>query len=256
MVKRLLMAVAVVAVFIALWWAVAAMAGSTLLPTPGQVFSALIDILKAPNGWRHIGITTYRVVVGTLIGSVAGALLGVITRYNRLAETAVRTVIYPVLQSVPSICWALVFVLWFGLSNTTPVLTIAVAVAPFYVINIWEGMKELDLNLVEMAGIYTRKRGRILSKVIAPMLYPYAFAATKSSFMTAWKIIIPAEIFGAVSGMGYMLSLAFESYRIPQVFGWTLAFAFILILFDHGLFNYIDRKYMRRWKPTELKSSE
>ncbi len=245
-----------VAVFIALWWVVAALAGSTLLPTPGQVFSALIDILKAPNGWRHIGITTYRVVVGTLIGSLAGTIMGVITRYNRLAETAVRTVIYPVLQSVPSICWALVFVLWFGLSNTTPVLTIAVAVAPFFVINIWEGMKELDLNLVEMAGIYTRRRGRVLSKVIAPMLYPYAFAATKSSFMTAWKIVIPAEIFGAVSGMGYMLSLAFESYRIPQVFGWPLAFAFILIIFDHGLFNYIDRKYMRRWKPAELKSSE
>ena len=256
MVKRLLMMAAVVAVFIALWWAVAAMAGSTLLPTPGQVFGALIDILKAPNGWRHIGITTYRVVVGTLIGSVAGSALGLMTRYSRLAEAAVRSVIYPVLQSVPSLCWALVFVLWFGLSNTTPVLTVAVAVAPFFIINVWEGMKELDLNLVEMAGIYTRRRGPVLTKVIAPMLYPYAFAATKSSFMIAWKIIIPAEIFGSVSGMGYMLSLAFESYRIPQVFGWTLAFAFILILFDHGLFNYIDRKYMRRWKPAELKSSK
>ena len=256
MVKRLLLTAAVVAVFVALWWLAAAMAGSALMPTPDRVLRALIDILRAPNGWMHIGITTYRVVVGTLIGSLAGTLLGIATRYNRIIEAAVRSVIHPVLQSVPSICWALVFVLWFGLSNTTPVLTIAVAIAPFFIINIWEGMKELDMSLVEMAGIYTRRRARILGKVIAPMLYPYAFAATKSSFMTAWKIIIPAEIFGATSGMGYMLSLAFESYRIPQVFGWTLAFAIILLSFDRGLFDFIDKKYMRKWKPAELKSSK
>ena len=255
MVKRLLLTAGIVVVFLALWWLASALAGSALLPAPHRVFRALLDILRAPNGWMHIGITTYRVVAGTLIGSVFGTLLGVMTRYNRLMEAAVRSVIHPVLQSVPSICWALVFVLWLGLSNATPILTVAVAVAPFFIINIWEGMKELDLNLVEMAGMYTHRRAPILSKVIAPMLYPFAFAATKSSFMTAWKIIIPAEIFGATSGMGYMLSLAFESYRIPQVFGWTLAFAIILLSFDRGLFDYFDRKYIRKWKPTELKSS-
>jgi ABC-type nitrate/sulfonate/bicarbonate transport system permease component len=255
MVRRLLFTAAVVGSFIGLWWAAATLAGSSLLPAPDKVFLALVGILKSPNGWMHIGITTYRVVLGTLIGSVVGTFFGVMTRYNRLAEAAVRSVIHPVLQSVPSICWALVFVLWFGLSNVTPVLTVAVAIAPFFIINIWEGMKELDLNLVEMAGMYTHRRSLVLGKVIAPMLYPYAFAATKSSFMTAWKIIIPAEIFGAISGMGYMLSLAFETYRIPQVFGWTLAFAFILLAFDRGIFDYIDRRYVRKWKPAELKSS-
>jgi len=130
-----------------------------------------------------------------------------------------------------------------------------VAAAPFFIINVWEGMKELDANLIEMASSYTHKRIRILGKVILPMLYPYLFAATKSGFMTAWKIVVPAEIFGATSGMGYMLSIAFESYRIADVFGWTLAFAIIIILFDYGLFNYIDRKYMRKWKPQEMKPS-
>jgi NitT/TauT family transport system permease protein len=87
------------------------------------------------------------------------------------------------------------------------------------------------------------------------MLYPYVFAATRSSFMTAWKIVVPAEIFGATSGMGYMLSLAFDMYRIEGVFGWTLVFAVIIIVFDYGLFNFLDRKYMRKWKPQELKPS-
>ena len=253
--RKLPLTILAVLAFIATWWLVAASAHSALLPNPQQTVVALYQRLAAPNGFYHVGMTVYRVFVGTLLGALAGTILGVATRYSRLAEAAVRSVIYPLLQAVPTICWALVFVLWFGLHNTTPILTIAVAAAPFFIINVWEGMKELDANLIEMASSYTHKRIRILGKVILPMLYPYLFAATKSGFMTAWKIVVPAEIFGATSGMGYMLSIAFESYRIADVFGWTLAFAIIIILFDYGLFNYIDRKYMRKWKPQEMKPS-
>ena len=216
---------------------------------------ALYQRLTAPKGLYNVWMTVYRVFAGTILGALAGTILGVATRYSKLAEAAVRSVIYPLLQAVPTICWALVFVLWFGLHDTTPILTVAVAAAPFFIINVWEGMKELDASLIEMASSYTHKRTRILGKVILPMLYPYLFAATKSGFMTAWKIIVPAEIFGATSGMGYMLSIAFESYRIADVFGWTLAFAIIILFFDYGVFNYIDRKYMRKWKPQELKLS-
>jgi ABC-type nitrate/sulfonate/bicarbonate transport system permease component len=241
--------------FIAIWWLVSASTHSALLPNPEQTMVALYERLTAPRGLYHVWMTVYRVFAGTILGAVAGTILGVATRYSRLAETAVRSVIYPLLQTVPTICWALVFVLWFGLHDTTPILTVAVAAAPFFIINVWEGMKELDASLIEMASSFTRKRGRILSKVILPMLYPFLFAATKSGFMIAWKIIVPAEIFGSTSGMGYMLSLAFEGFQINDVFGWTLAFAIILIAFDYGLFNYLDRKYMRKWKPQELKPS-
>jgi ABC-type nitrate/sulfonate/bicarbonate transport system permease component len=241
--------------FIATWWLVSASAKSAFLPNPEQTVVALYQRLTAPKGFYHVGMTVYRVFVGTLLGALVGTVLGVATRYSKLAETAVRSVIYPLLQTVPTICWALVFALWFGLHDTAPILTVAVAAAPFFIINVWEGMKELDASLIEMASSYTRKRVKILGKVILPMLYPYLFAATKSGFMIAWKIIVPAEIFGSTSGMGYMLSIAFETFRIADVFGWTLAFAIIIAVFDYGLFNYIDRKYIRKWKPQEAKSS-
>lgn len=253
--RKLWMTLLAIAAFIATWWLISATANSNLLPDPAQTVVALYQRLTAPKGFYHVWMTVYRVFAGTLLGAFAGTLLGVITRYNKLAETAVRSVIYPLLQTVPTICWALVFVLWFGLHNTTPILTVAVAAAPFFIINVWEGMKELDASLIEMASSYTRQRGKILRKIILPMLYPYLFAATKSGFMVAWKIIVPAEIFGSTSGMGYMLSIAFETFRIADVFGWTLAFAIILLTFDYGLFNFIDRKYMRKWKPKELKPS-
>jgi NitT/TauT family transport system permease protein len=253
MVKKILPVLLATAIFWALWAVVSALSNSMLFPNPWQTVQAFWDIVSNSRNWYHIGVTFYRVIAGMLIGSVIGTILGIATRYSGLIKAAVTAVIYPLLQSVPTICWALVFVLWFGLSDVTPILAIATAVAPFFIINIWEGMKELDTSLVEMASIYTQRRGRLLGMVILPMLYPYIFAATKSSFMVAWKVVLLAEIFGAASGMGYMLSIAFESYRIAQVFGWTLAFAIILLAFDYGIFNFIDRKYLRKWKPAELK---
>jgi ABC-type nitrate/sulfonate/bicarbonate transport system permease component len=253
--KRWPLVLTAVAIFIGIWWIGSIMADSVLLPTPWQALVTMVTQLKAPHGWEHFWITTGRVFLGTFMGCVAGTFLGTMTRYNRLVEITVRTVICPVLQSIPTICWALMFILWFGLNRVTPALTVAVAVAPFFIINIWEGMKELDDNLIEMASTYTHSRFKLFRKIVWPMLYPYVFAATRSSFMTAWKIVVPAEIFGATSGMGYMLSLAFDMYRIEGVFGWTLVFAVIIIVFDYGLFNFLDRKYMRKWKPQELKPS-
>ena len=255
MVKRLTLQALAIATFIALWWAAATYANSQLLPTPGQTLREFIHILSSSKGWESIGNTAFRVLAGTLIGLLAGTILAITTRYSSLAEVAVRSVIYPLLQSVPSICWALMLVIWFGLSQTAPILVIAVAVAPFFIINIWEGLKELDMSLVEMASTYTRSRLKILGKVIMPMLYAYIFAAAKSSFMVAWKVVILAEVLGAVSGIGYMLWISYQVYNIDRVFAWTMISAIIIIAFDYGIFNYIDRRFIRRWKPQELKPS-
>jgi NitT/TauT family transport system permease protein len=253
MVKRWLYPALATIAFWGAWWAIAASARSQLLPTPWQTLRAFAKILSLSMNWHQIGDSTVRVLAGMVLGSFAGTFLGIATRYSRLAEASVRAVIYPLFQSVPSICWAIIFVLWLGLSPATPVLVIAAAVAPFFIINIWEGMKELDTNLIEMASTYTRSKRRILMKVIMPMLYPYTFAATRSSFMTSWKVVILAEVFGATSGIGYMLYTSYQIYAIDRVFAWTLVAAVILLAFDYGVFNFVDRKFMRRWKPAEAK---
>ena len=253
MVKKAVPVIVSIAAFLGIWWAIAVYNDSVLMPTPWETIGSFFRLIFAPTGWQHVMITAYRVIAGTLLGAAVGVLLGLATHYNRIAETVVKAVIFPVLQSIPVLCWTLIFVLWFGLNDMTPILTVVVAVAPFFIINVWEGMRELDTNLIEMAHTHTESRMKMLRKIIMPMLYTYLFAATRSSFMTAWKKIIPAEIFGATSGMGYMLAISFEGYRINNVFGWTIAFAMIIIAFDYGVFSYTDRKFMRKWKAQEQK---
>lgn len=237
-----------IAVFLLLWLTISEYYRSPLFPNPIETLYAFFMLLSSESGWYHIGVTTYRVLFGTFFGSCLGIMFGILPRYSRRAEYAISSVVYPLFESIPAICWVLVFVVWFGMSNKTPILAISAAVIPFFIINIWEGVKELDENLVEMAMTYTRNRLRILQKIILPMLYPYAFSAFKTAFEIAWKVVILGEVFGAASGIGYMLWVSYEVYAIENVFAWTLCCAIIIILFDYGIFNSIDRRYMRRWK--------
>jgi ABC-type nitrate/sulfonate/bicarbonate transport system permease component len=233
--------------FFVLWLAISEYYRSPLFPTPLGTLHAFFTLLASEDGWYQIGVTTYRVFVGTLLGSCVGAMCGILPRYSRIGESAVKSVVYPLFESVPSICWVMVLVVWFGIADTTPILVISTAVIPFFIINIGEGVKELDETLVEMAMTYTRNRRRILQKIIMPMLYPYVFSAFKTSFEVALKVVILGEVFGAASGIGYMLWIAHEVYAIEYVFAWTLSCAVIIIIFDYGVFNYIDKR-MRRWK--------
>ena len=242
-----------VVIFILCWWGLSSWVASSFLPSPLESVEALFRRLSAPRGLVHVGLSFSRVCIGTLLGAVVGTTLGVATRYIKVVEIAVRSVIYPLLQAVPTICWALMFILLVGFNSIAPILSVMVASTPIFIINTLEGMKELDTNLIEMASSYTHRPFKILGKVVMPMLYPYIFAATKSGFMTAWRIIIPAEIFGTNAGMGFMIHQAWGSSQIDDVFGWTLAFATILIFFDHVVFNFIDRKFIRKWKPQKTK---
>ncbi|MCL2281299.1 MAG: hypothetical protein FWC25_01380, partial [Dehalococcoidia bacterium] len=142
--RKVLQTLLAVVAFVLLWWLLSVLASSALLPSPQQAVEALFRRLSASKGLYHVWMTVYRVFLGTFLGAFAGTAFGVATRYSKLAAVAVRSVIYPLLQTVPTICWALMFVLWFGLRDITPILSVAVATAPFFIINVWEGMKELD----------------------------------------------------------------------------------------------------------------
>ena len=241
-----------VALFIGAWWLFGALSHNHYFPTPLDTVRAFVDLLKDTKTYTHIGYTFYRTLVGTAVGMAVGVVLGISTRYSEFMDTVVRIVIYPLFQSFPPICWALVFVLFFGLSNMTPILTIVTVVAPFFMINIWEGLKDIDYSLVEMASTYTNKRFRILSHVVMPMLNPYLFDAIKNGVTVAWKAVILGELYGSIKGMGYMMNMAFHAYHMAQVFAWTIFFVIILLVIDKVFFTFLERRFIRQWKTARV----
>src|SRR5581483_166925 len=100
-----------------------------------------------------VGKTVLRIFEGFAISMLLGSALGLVMGLRRAAEVFFDSWIM-VLLTVPAVCWAFLSVLWFGISDVAPILTIVLIVFPFVVLNVWEGTKALQKDLLQMGALY------------------------------------------------------------------------------------------------------
>ena len=174
--KRVVYIVIAVVGFIAIWHLIAINSPRQRIPTPLSTFQMMINIFSQADGWKQVWITAWRVCVGTALGALIGFGGGLLTRFSHTAYVVVESVVKPLTQSVPSICWAFIGILWFGLSDTTPILVVALSVTPILLSNMTEGLKNLDDNILEMAKMYTTDFWTLTRKIVIPMVMPFIFA--------------------------------------------------------------------------------
>ena len=72
------------------------------------------------------------------------------------------------------------------------------------------------------------------------MLLPYVFAAVRVSYGTAWKVALFAELFGAPSGLGYLLNIARENFDSVTVFACFLTLIILVYVVQYAVFKPLE----------------
>jgi NitT/TauT family transport system permease protein len=183
-----------------------------------------------------VGESLSRIFEGFVISMLAGTAFGVLMGLKRDVEIFFDSWIM-VLLTVPAVCWAFLSVLWFGISQVAPILTIVLIVFPFVVMNVWEGTKALEKDLMEMASVYRADRALMLRKVLIPQLMPYLFSSLRIALSLSWKIALVAEAFGAGSGVGQELMNQFQDTRVDMMLAWGVSFMIVMVLIDLLVFR-------------------
>jgi NitT/TauT family transport system permease protein len=147
-----------------------------------------------------------------------------------------------VLLTFPAVCWAFLSVLWFGLSGAAAILTIVLIVVPFVALNIWEGTKAVQKDLMQMGEVYKADRRLMLRKVLIPQLMPYVFSSLRIALSLSWKIALVAEAFGAGSGVGQQLIYWFQDTRVDMMLAWGVSFMVVMVLIDLFVFRWWARR--------------
>jgi NitT/TauT family transport system permease protein/sulfonate transport system permease protein len=148
---------------------------------------------------------------------------------------AIERRIGPFLNSFSAIGWTLLSIMWFGVTPLTVIFAISAVLVPFALVNMAAGLANIDSEFIEMAGSFTRRRGRTFALVIVPSLYPFIFATLRIMFGVAWKVTLTAELFGGNSGLGYMINLSRQEFDTTTIF----AAIILIIAFVHCLDNYV-----------------
>ena len=200
-------AVASILLFIALWDLGHQLYGDLVLPSPGQTFITLWQMLNDDVMYREIEITISRAVWGFLLSTLIGSVLGMLAGLFVTASIMSRPLI-TILMGMPPIAWIVLAMIWFGLSDWTVIFTVVVASFPIIFVGALQGTRTLEGDLKHMSDSFNAPIWMKLTDVYLPHIISYLFPAWISALGMSWKVVVMAELLSTPDGIGARLAIA------------------------------------------------
>lgn len=238
-------AAALVAVLVA--WQVSSgrQADSIVLPSPVEVWSALAAMARSGELALNAGASLQRLVAGWGIGAALGIAAGILIGVYPLARSAVLPIV-SLLFALPKIALLPVFIVWFGIGETSKLITIAVAVFSPMVVATYTGIDSVDRNLIRMAQSFDLPTRSIVRKVLLPGALPAILAGVRVSASIAIVLLVAAEMIGARYGLGALALNAGSLMRTDRLFA-AVALLGLLGLLVSWTVGFAERKLLR-WR--------
>jgi len=227
---------------------------SILIPSPYETGEALLDLITSGNLVTQFITSGVRILVGFSIGCVVASVCGLIAgRYESIFEMFRPIVSF--LLGIPPIILVVIAMVWFGTNTMIPVMVVAILVFPTFFLNIANGYRQVDVQLLEMAKIYKKSKRNRLQKIVLPSLMIPFFTAFSLAAGGAVRITIMAELLGTNNGIGAALSLARINIDTAKVFAWTLVSILTITAIDICIINPLKKKLMKYEEDSDAKSN-
>ena len=230
-----------------LWWGYSQFVPSYQLPGPWPVVRRMAGFLTNPFDAAQLALSLVHVGAAIAIAFVGGCFLAVVSTYVWPFRLLVDSRLTPFLNAFSGIGWLFIAMLWFGLNGITVVFAVTMILMPFTIINVRTGLQELDAELLEMGQSLTRSSVRLAAKIVIPLLVPYLFAALRTSFGVAWKVVLAAELFGGNGGVGYLLNIARQDFDTATIFAIIFFILIFVVVAELVFFRPIQRRLDRRF---------
>ncbi|GEM_PF-66646 len=228
------------------WYFYSRVVPEYIIPNPLKVLRTAAELFYSPQYAAHTYISLFRVAASVVLSLLISGAVVCAGWYIRPLRLLVSNRLIPILNAFPSLGWAMLAVIWFGV-NTASVLFVEVAILlPFAMINLWEGMKALDAETLEMARSFTKGRAHILLRIVLPLLFPFIFSAVRMSYGVAWKVALIAELFGAQIGLGHLLNIASQNLDTALVFAVVVALIVLVIGVERLVFDPLEKRAQRQ----------
>ena len=224
---------------------------SFILPPFSAVAAALWNGLDAgpfarDGYWLHTGVTLSEILLGFVIGSAVGLILGVVIAQSRLLDATVRPYVVA-FQSLPKVAVAPVIVLWFGYNMGSKVIIVCLLTFFPLLVTSLAGFKSVDEDRIALMRSLSASQWQIFWKVRFPSALPYIFAGLDIAIVFAVVGAIVGEFVGAQLGLGVMILQMNASMDVAG------SFSVFIVLAVLGLaLSFILRRIERRvlfWAP-------
>ncbi|MCY4659027.1 MAG: ABC transporter permease [Acidobacteria bacterium] len=234
-------------VLLAIWegMSVAGWADPFYAPPPSAVGQVLAELIAGGDLWPHLGAT----VIAAFAGLVVGLALGVALGFAAALAPPVADLLEPVmilLNAIPRVILAPLFVIWLGigLASKLALATILVAVLIFFAV--YNGVREVDVRLVERVRTLGGGRRFLVREVYVPSVTSWVLGSFKVAVGFAFTGAVVGEFVASSRGLGYLLQFAQSTYNASL----TIALIFVIMAVVLLLFACAERVERRllRWR--------
>jgi len=236
-------------VLVIMIWEVASRVGvwpRFLFPAPSEVLQTLLQGFADRTFIFGILASVRRILLGYSISLVAGVLLGLGISRNKLIAETIGSLILG-LQTLPSICWLPLALLWFGLNESAIIFVVVMGALLSITTATESGIKNAPPLLIK-AGQNMGARGpRLLFEVIVPAALPSIITGMKQGWSFAWRSLMAGELLYGSVGLGNLLTVGRELNDMSQVLAVMLIIIIIGLCADYLVFTRLERGMRRRW---------
>ncbi|GGV75124.1 ABC transporter permease [Streptomyces gelaticus] len=217
-----------------------------------QIRTWVVDGTAQGSLWEQIWYTLYEALLGWVIGVFAGVVLGIALGRVRFAADVLGPYI-KVLNALPRIVLAPIFLIWFGLGPASKVASAVVLVFFPVFFNAFQGAREVDRDLVANSRILGASNRQVTLQVVIPSATSWIFTSLHVSFGFALIGAIVGEYIGATKGLGLLVAASQGTFNAAGVYAAMVILAIVALLAE-GLLTFLEKRLFR-WKPAEAGSA-
>ncbi len=209
----------------------------------------VVDGTSEGSLWYHLWVTMEESLLGFFSGSIAGIIAGIALGRNRMLAD-VFSIYIKVINSIPRVVLAPIFIMIFGLGLTSKVALSFVMV--FFVVfsNAFQGVVEADRNLLANAQILGAKGWQLTRSVVIPSAMSWIFASLHVSFGFAIVGAIVGEFVGARYGIGLLINVAKGSFDAAGMYAAIVIIMVVALAAEYAMTQVENR--LAKWRPAPL----
>lgn len=184
--------------------------------SPAKTWSGLGALLDRGVLLTDAGVSLYRLVAGLALAALLGVPLGLWLGLRRRAEHVAGPLVQ-FLRMISPLSWAPVAIAVFGIGNEPVIFLVAAAAIWPMMLSTSAGVHGMDPGYLDVARSMGASGWERLTRVVIPAVRPAILGGIRLALGTAWIVLVPAEMLGVRSGLGYQILNARDQLAYDQV---------------------------------------
>lgn len=189
-------------------------------PSPIDTYNRLILLFNKPikglNIFGHAWASLVRIFLALLFDWTFGIAFGILIGWNQKAK-ALFTPLFNAFRAVPPLAWIPLITIWFGTGEFPKILIVIFGSLASIVVNTQAGMSNVEKLYIDVGTIFNANDRQKLFQIAIPSALDAIFAGVRTSTSAAWMVVLAAEMLGAKSGVGFLITRGMDSIDMPLV---------------------------------------